>query len=60
MGPVSLVWVVCLIAALTVPLADPAIGRMPSRVLVGALAAGAVVYYLLIRTRIRRGEAGPP
>jgi len=59
-GPVSLVWAVCLTAALTVPVADPAVGRLPSRVLVGAFAAGAVVYYLLIRTRIRRGEAGPP
>jgi amino acid transporter len=59
-GPASLVWVVCLIAALIVPVADPAVGRLPSQVLVGALVAGAVIYYPLIRTRIRRGEAGPP
>jgi amino acid transporter len=59
-GPVALAWVVCLIAALTVPVADPAVGRLPSKVIVGVLAAGSAVYYFLIRTRIQRGEAGPP
>jgi len=59
-GPIALAWVIFLIAALTVPVADPAVGRLPSRVMAGVLATGTMVYYLLIRARIRRGEAGPP
>ena len=60
LGWVALAWVVCLIAALTVPVADPALGRLPLKVMAGVLAAGALVYALWIHARIRRGEAGPP
>ncbi len=59
-GPVALVWVVCLIVALTLPVADPTIGRLPLKVLTGALAAGALVYYFVVRAKIQRGEAGTP
>ncbi len=58
--PAALVWVIFLTAALTVPVADPTVGRLPSKVMIGAVVAGLAVYYLLIRARIQRGEAGPP
>jgi amino acid transporter len=59
-GRTALVWVVCLLAALTIPVADPAVGRLPSKVTMGVLAMGAIIYYLLLRSRIQRAEAGPP
>jgi amino acid transporter len=59
-GPLALVWVVSLLVALSVPVLDPEVGRLPQKVFVGALLAGAAVYVLLIRGRIARGEAGPP
>lgn len=59
-GRIALAWVVCLLAALTVPVADPVVGRLPSKVMLGVLAAGAIVYSLVVRGRVLRGEAGPP
>ena len=59
-GPISLAWVAVPIATLASPLANPSLGRLPSQVLVGALIVGVVFYCFLIRTRIRRGQAGPP
>jgi amino acid transporter len=59
-GPAALAWVVFLLAALTIPVADPAVGRLPSKVTLGVLAIGAIVYHLLLRGRIQRGEAGTP
>jgi amino acid transporter len=60
LGSTALAWVVFLIIALTVPVADAAVGRLPTKVMAGTLAAGIIAYFLVIRARILRGEAGPP
>lgn len=54
----ALVWTLGLVAALTLP--DTGDGRLPLKATTVAIAAGAILYVLLIRGRLTRGEAGPP
>jgi hypothetical protein len=55
---VALVWTILLVLALTVP--DTGDGRMPAKATTTAVIVGAVLYAMLVRRRILRGEAGPP
>ena len=54
----ALLWTILLVLALTIP--DTGDGRMPAKATAIALATGAVLYVVLVRGRILRGEAGPP
>ena len=59
----ALVWVLCVAAALTIPetnVADMAETRLPAKSTLAGLLLGALLYFLLIRKRIRKGTAGPP
>jgi hypothetical protein len=55
-GGIALVWVLCLIGALTVPAA----GRLPAELMGAVLAVSALIYFFLIPSRINCGQAGPP
>ena len=62
-GGAALVWVLGLVAALTIPptpLAGIATQHLPALSTAIAIAAGLVVYFGVIRRRLVRGEAGPP
>jgi amino acid transporter len=62
-GIAALVWVLGLVAALTIPptpLTGIATQHLPALSTAIALAAGLVVYLGVIRRRLARGEAGPP
>ncbi len=62
-GGAALVWVLGLVAALTIPptpLAGITTQHLPALSTAIAIAAGLVLYFLVIRQRLMRGEAGPP
>lgn len=62
-GGAALVWVVGLVAALTIPptpLPGIATQHLPALSTAIAIAVGIVLYFGLIRRRLVRGEAGPP
>lgn len=62
-GGAALVWVIGLVAALTIPptpLAGIATQHLPALSTAIAIAVGIVLYFGLIRRRLLRGEAGPP
>jgi amino acid transporter len=54
----ALIWTLGLVAALILP--DTGDGRLPAKATGVAVAAGVALYAMLVRRRIRRGEAGPP
>jgi MFS superfamily sulfate permease-like transporter len=59
----ALLWVISVVAALTIPNADPtpgAISHLPAKSTLAACAIGAVIYFLVVRRRIVQGQAGPP
>jgi amino acid transporter len=62
-GGAALVWVIGLVAALTVP-PTPLPGiqteHLPAQSTAVAIAGGIAVYFVLIRPRLLRGQAGPP
>jgi hypothetical protein len=60
---VALLWVIAVVAALTIPNADTtpgAISHLPAKSTLAACAIGAAIYFLIVRKRIVQGEAGPP
>ncbi len=62
-GAAALVWVLGLVAALTIPptpLAGIATRHLPALSTAIAIAAGTALYFGLIRRRLLRNEAGPP
>jgi amino acid transporter len=62
-GGAALVWVLGLVAALTIPptpLAGIATQHLPALSIAIAMAVGLVLYFGVIRRRLVRGEAGPP
>jgi amino acid transporter len=62
-GAAALVWVLGLVAALTIPptpLAGIATQHLPALATAIAIALGIVLYFGVIRRRLVRGEAGPP
>jgi len=62
-GGAALVWVLGLVAALTLPptpLAGIKTQHLPALSTAIAIAIGVVLYFGLIRRRLKRGEAGPP
>lgn len=59
----ALLWVILVVAALTVPNADTtpgAISHLPAKSTLAACAIGAAIYFLVVRKRIMQGLAGPP
>jgi amino acid transporter len=54
----ALFWTLLLVLALTIP--DTGDGHMPAKATTLAFAVGIILYALLIRGRLLRGEAGPP
>jgi len=62
-APLALLWSLGLVAALTLtPMALPGIAtrHLPALSTSVGLMVGAVLYFVVIRGRLRRGEAGPP
>jgi hypothetical protein len=62
-GVSAMVWVLGLVAALTIPptpLAGIQTEHLPALSTAIAIAVGVVLYFGLIRRRLNRGEAGPP
>jgi amino acid transporter len=62
-GSAALVWVLGLVAALTIPptpLAGIETQHLPALSTAIAIAVGFVIYFGQIRRRLKRGEAGPP
>jgi amino acid transporter len=59
-GAAALVWAAFVAGTLVWPKDDPTIGSIPLRATGAAAAAGALLYVLVVRPRLRRGEAGPP
>jgi amino acid transporter len=62
-GGAALVWVLGLVAALTIPstsLPGVTTQHLPALSTAGALAVGIALNFGLIRRRLQRGEAGPP
>lgn len=59
----ALMWVVGVVAALTIPDAETtpgAIAHLPAKSTLAACTVGAAIYFLVVRGRIARGQAGPP
>lgn len=59
----ALVWTMAVVAALTIPDADTtpgAIAHLPAKSTLAACVIGAAIYFLVVRGRIARGQAGPP
>jgi len=54
----ALAWTTGLVLALTIP--DTGDGRLPARATAIALAAGLILYLVVVRRRIQRGTAGLP
>jgi hypothetical protein len=62
-GSVALVWVLGVVAALTIPptpLAGISTQHLPALSTTAGIGLGIGLYLVLIRSRLRRGEAGPP
>ena len=59
----ALLWTILVVAALTIPNADPtpgAISHLPAKSTLAASAIGGTIYFLVVRRRIVQGRAGPP
>jgi amino acid transporter len=56
----ALLWSLLLVAALAVPESEPGAGHTPAIATCIGLAAGTLIYFGVVRTRLRRGLAGPP
>jgi amino acid transporter len=54
----ALAWTIVVVGALTIPELDG--DHLAAKSTLVGVAAGAILYFSLIRGRIRRGEAGPP
>lgn len=54
----ALVWLLALVAALTLP--DAGDGHLPAKATAVGISLGIVIYWLVIRRRILQGKAGPP
>lgn len=59
-GAAALLWCLFIIGAMTIPESEPGAGHTPAIASSVGIAVGIAVYFMVIRGRLKRGEAGVP